>query len=294
MHAHRYAPAPDALDEAQPIDASRPPENDNGTASPDFDGDPATLASGVIVARGPSRRAWLIAGVIAASISASAYAWTRPPSVQPSTAPSATPVDIAALAIPVPQGPTTEPPPLVIPNERPTRARGRTPHAPASAHTPTAETTRDGAQHALPSSAHDGSSAPLARVVAPEAPAQPMTDRGASERAAPEGQESTEEPEAPIPTDSADEVVERAVAEHADAIERCINDADDSASGRVMVHLVIARDGGVRSATPSAPEALRPVGQCLAREMRGWRLVVPDATGETSISWPFEVESNAN
>ncbi len=84
----------------------------------------------------------------------------------------------------------------------------------------------------------------------------------------------------------------RSLNDHAEETEACIQDADDDAQGSVTVHLVIARDGSVRSATPRGPTSLRSVGRCLADAMRGWSVEVPGARGDMAATLPFEVEPN--
>ncbi len=312
MHAQRYdhEADDDALDAARRIDASRGADNDNDAPPPSFDGDdPSPTVAGDIVPRGPSRRAWIIAAVAAATLSLTAFAWTRPHPAQTASAPVVTPVDIAAMATPVLQEAPERTALLVIPDESTRRGHEHGAHA-RSAETPrdTARQDREASATEAPASEpredrharSEASAASEASEAVEAAAPRPVATRDAPTRASPTSeppaQETAgeEETETALPTDSADEVVERAVSEHSEAIERCIEAADDDAEGRVTVHLVIGRDGAVRSATPHGPDPLRAVGACLAREIRGWRLVVPDATGDTTISWPFEVESNAN
>ncbi|MFO0652147.1 MAG: hypothetical protein U0326_38365 [Polyangiales bacterium] len=313
MHAQRYDHEDDdALEAAPRIDVSRGPENDNDAPAHEDD-DPSPPIVGDIVPRGPSRRAWITAALVAATLSLGAFAWTRPrPTAQAAATPAVTAVDIAAMATPVPDEAPAESALLVIQDEAP-RPRGHVHGAHAgSAASPTEQAapapsadesvTREPEPREARHGRGEASATREAReaseaveAAAPRATSRALATREAAAQA-PQAQEATskEETETALPTDSADEVVEHAVGEHSDAIERCIDAADDEAEGRVTVHLVIARDGAVRSATPQGPDALRDVGRCIAREMRSWRMVVPDATGDTTISWPFEVESNAN
>ncbi len=319
MHAQRYdhEDEDEALDAAPRIDVSRGPDNDNDAPAHD-DEDPSPPVVGDIVPRGPSRRAWITAAIIAATLSLGAFAWTRPHTpAQTAAAPAVTAVDIAAMATAVPDETPSQTALLVIPDDGP-RRRGRvhgahargaesspepvaaapsSDEAPASEAVPSDPRERHHGRIAANAESEAREAREAVEAAAPRAtPSRSLATREPPATQEPQAQEATgeEETEATLPTDSADEVVERAVGAHSDAIERCIDAAEDEAEGRVTVHLVIARDGAVRSATPQGPDALRDVGRCIAREMRSWTLVVPDATGDTTISWPFEVESNAN
>ncbi len=310
-HDHNHDYDHDAPEPASSLDLSRRPDNDNAhTRSPEGD-EEATLSVEGIVPRGPSRRVRYVIAAVFASLSLSAYAFTRPPrAARQDAPPPVTQVDIAARAMPVPEAPTSE---LIVPDAPSRRApRGDHAHhetAVASPHETSAHETSAHETSAHETSAHETTAVaaeapatqpattreepPLARLVmhqeALPTEAQPAeAPRGETPAAADDGEEHEEA----LPTDSADEVVEAAVNAHSSEIEECINNAPDEAEGRLTVSLVIARDGAVRSAAPHAPEALRSVGQCIAHAMRGWRMAVPDASGDTSITWPFEVESN--
>ena len=162
------------------------------------------------------------------------------------------------------------------------------------------------AAHALGASARDifarvtlpadEAAASPAPEVAPNPPVSEATPpRAASQRAVSSAPVRDDAPaETPLPTDSADAVVERAVDDHDEEVRGCIDRGGPGARGRVSVRLVIAQGGAVRSAQPFAPTSLRAVGQCLAARMRQWSLNVPDATGDAIITWPFDIDPAAD
>lgn len=305
-HEHDHDHGHDESEPASGLDLSRGPDNDNAhSGSPDGD---AALSIEGIVPRGPSRRVRDVLIAVFATLSLSAFAFTRHPSApQHEAPPPVTQVDIAARATPVAE---SSEPVLVVP-DAPSRHRSHEPaarhegHVASTSEAPTNEaiapasepaTTRTAPTHEEPLARLVTREEPLARLVTREEAAaaqarasEPATREPPTNEAA--SSDETERDEA-LPTDSADEVVEAAVRAHSSEVDECINDAPDEAAGRLTVQLVIGRDGAVRSATPHGPEPLHSVGQCIARAMRGWRMVVPDATGDTTISWPFEVESN--
>lgn len=305
MHARRLdqLTVDNALEYARRFEEPQSPENDNAAelgdlsdvdvdkitfVGEDRDEAPSPPETGAIVRTGPSRRAWIAAALVTLSLSLTAFAATRPRPTEHAPSPPITQVDVAARGAAVPDEASGEGALMVVPDaptQRRVRSRQRAEHLGERA-TETASEAAPRADHsareAVASTASEAASV-AASEPAREAPAE-------AESAATQGDSPSEEP---LPTDSADEVVERAVNDHTAAIEACIDAAEDAASGRVVVHLVIARDGAVRSATPHGPASLAGVGRCLAREMSDWRMVVPDAAGDTSISWPFEVESNA-
>lgn len=307
-HDHDHDYDHDAPEPTSSLDLSRGPENDNAHTRSREGHDEAALSVEGIVPRGPSRRVRYVIAAVFASLSLSAYAFTRPPRAPRQDAPPpVTQVDIAARAMPVAEAPTSV---LVVP-DAPSR---RAPHGDHAHHesavaspqeTSAREATAVAAEEPAAQPATTREEPPLARLVmhqeaqptvAQPTVAQPTvaqpTEAQRGETPATAASDDGEEREEALPTDSADEVVEAAVSAHSSEIEECINNAPDEAEGRLTVSLVIARDGAVRSATPHGPEALRSVGQCIAHAMRGWRMAVPDAPGDTSISWPFEIESN--
>jgi hypothetical protein len=305
MHARRLdrLTVDNALEYARRFEEPQSPENDNAAelgdlsdvdvdkitfVGADDDEAPPPPETFAIVRTGPSRRAWIAAALVTLTLSLTAFAATRPRATARSTSPPVTQVDVAARGAAVTDEASAEGALMVVPDaptSRRTRSRQRAEHLGERA----PETTSD-ERPAVEHHAHEApeSTASEAATVAASEPTREAPTEGDS--AATQDDSPTQEA---LPTDSADEVVERAVNDHTAAIEACIDAADDSASGRVVVHLVIARDGAVRSATPHGPTSLASVGRCLAHEMSDWRMVVPDAAGDTSISWPFEVESNA-
>ncbi len=282
MHAHpiveNTAPTTEASGSFR-IAATAQNDNDAPT-----DEGRASLPDG-LVARGPSRRVYLTVAAVALSLVIGAVGWSRPrsaPAVEPAGPAPVTQVDVAAHAIPVATPTAEASAPLVIATVTPEgvhrrHRRVRVHHAHHAQHAQHAQR----AQHAH-AERHALAAAPEATGEAP-----------APEEASGEPQEAEEaQGEAELPSDSADAVVEAAVGAHTEEVDQCIDQAGDEAEGRITVDLVIATSGAVRSATPHAPASLRAVGQCLAHAMSGWRMAVPDATGDTHIAWPFEVESN--
>ncbi len=274
MHAHPIVENTAPTNEASgSFRIAAEPQNDNNT--PAAEGR-VSLPDG-LVARGPSRRAYIAAAVVALSLVIAAVAGGRPRSAPSAAEPAGpapvTQVDVAAQAIPVATPPSEASAPLVIAAVTPEgahrrRRRVRAHHAHHAHHA-------HPARHALVAAPEASGEAP-APDEAPSAPQEPEESQG----------------EAELPSDSADAVVEAAVGEHTEEVDQCIDQAGDEAEGRITVELVIATSGAVRSATPHAPASLRAVGQCLARAMSAWRMAVPDATGDTRIAWPFEVEPN--
>lgn len=268
MHAHSIVdPSTPATDTSGSFRVAAEAQNDNASPA----NERVSLPDG-LVARGPSRRTWLAGAAVALSLLAAAVAWGRPHPAAPELVGPApvTPVDVAALAIPVASPPPAEPAALVI--AAPATELPRRRHRRVRAHH---------AHHAHARHAHTEAVAAAPEADAPEG----------AHALAEAPQEAAEADEA-LPSDSADAVVERAVSEHTEAVDQCIDQAGDEAEGRITVDLVIAPSGAVRSATPHAPASLRAVGQCLAHAMSGWSMAVPDASGDTRIEWPFEVESN--
>lgn len=307
MRAPRYNddPSPSAPALADRIRVVRGADNDNGVDVFDSHDDAPFEASDVsrIVPRGPSWRVWgaraLAAALLAVGVLAVRHA-TAP--AAPDGPPPVTVVDIASRAVVVP---AQSPQPVLL-ALAPTHAARRhhgghvldarddvalsldhapravTPLAPAMADAPATEASP---RNATPPA--------LATIVGPAAVAPSTPSADGTTAAEPTRADDGESPD-DVPDDSADQVVERAVDDHGEDVDACIQDAPDEASGRVVVDLVIGRDGAVRSATPHGPDALRDVGRCLARAMSSWRMEVPDARGDTRISWPFTVESNAD
>lgn len=285
MHAQRIVETAAPTTEASgSFRIAAGPENDNDAPTA---GGRVSLPAG-LVARGPSRRAYLAAAAVALSLALGAVAWSRPrpaPAAEPAGPAPVTQVEVAAHAIPVAGASEEANAPLVIAAVTPAGShrrhrRVRTHHAHHTHHAPHAE-------HAEHASRAHGERHALA------AASEATGEATAPDEASREPEEAEEaEGEAELPSDSADAVVEAAVGEHTEEVDACIDQAGDEAEGRVTVDLVIATSGAVRSATPHGPASLRAVGQCLAHAMSGWRMAVPDATGDTRIAWPFEVEAN--
>jgi serine/threonine-protein kinase len=238
---------------------------------------------------GPSRRTVMAAVATLLTLAAFALVWRRVRYGAPRAATPITRVNVAATLPPVAEPASPLPPASAVPEHT----------------TPAVAATSDGGA-ALPSTTHHvahsaaprvttdgGEESPAPPAAAPHAregeePASPASapETPTSEPASAEGEPTP--PEQSLPSASIDPVVEQAVSEHSEAIDRCLEQAQEP-RGRVNVRLVIAPNGAVRAATPFAPPALRPVGQCIAREMRTWRIVVPDATEDSIITWPFDL-----
>lgn len=284
MHAQRYdhEDEDEALDAAPRIDVSRRQRQRRPRARRRR---PISTGRGRHRPRGPSRRAWITAAIIAATLSLGAFAWTRPHTpAQTAAAPAVTAVELRRDGHGRARRHASQTALLVIPDDGP-RRRGRvhgahargaesspepvaaapsSDEAPASEAVPSDPRERHHGRIAANAESEAREAREAVEAAAPRAtPSRSLATREPPATQEPQAQEATgeEETEATLPTDSADEVVERAVGAHSEAIERCIDAAEDEAEGRVTVHLVIARDGAVRSATPQGPGCAARRGQ---------------------------------